>query len=462
MLNPNQADVRQRLDLVRIGNQWVDRTTIARKQQRVKEAREAYEHWLPIITKLAPQLSSPDLAKREAATEQVLAIRDPAALPTLQELLGSRGEAQEMLVLRVCQNLPDLPATELIAWLAMECPAQRVRQEAARLLQQRDPADYAPLLIAEMYAPVQTKVESMPLSNGSVGLRRSFFREGATHVELFVSEARFDPRGVRNSPAGNSPLNSVLLQLAQAEAGARLATMSSDVAVEEQNRQTQARNERITEALVTATGEKLAPQPELWWKWWMELNELAQPDGKDVRYRYQFNQVDVQKAKTYSGNPYAASEIRLCVSCFNAGTPVWTDQGPVAIERLQIGDLVLSRDVETGELTYKPVLLTTVRAKRRLTALTVGEEKIQATGGHLFWVSGSGWVRAKELKSSDVLHTATNPISVTATEPGIIAETYNLVVADFHTYFVGQQKLLTHDNTPRQYTSVVVPGLKPE
>ena len=125
-------------------------------------------------------------------------------------------------------------------------------------------------------------------------------------------------------------------------------------------------------------------------------------------------------------------------------------------------DLVLSRDVETGELAYKPVLLTTVRAKRQLTELTIGEEKLRATGGHLFWVSGTGWVRAKDLRSSDVLHTATNPVSVTDSQPGILAETYNLVVDDFHTYFVNKQKLLTHDNTPRLHTNVIVPGLKPE
>ncbi len=37
-------------------------------------------------------------------------------------------------------------------------------------------------------------------------------------------------------------------------------------------------------------------------------------------------------------------------------------------------------------------------------------------------------------------------------------ETYNLVVADFSTYFVGQQGILVHDNTPRRPTQAVVPG----
>jgi hypothetical protein len=35
---------------------------------------------------------------------------------------------------------------------------------------------------------------------------------------------------------------------------------------------------------------------------------------------------------------------------------------------------------------------------------------------------------------------------------------HNLVVADFNTYFVGQAKILVHDNQPRSPTRAVVPG----
>ena len=38
--------------------------------------------------------------------------------------------------------------------------------------------------------------------------------------------------------------------------------------------------------------------------------------------------------------------------------------------------------------------------------------------------------------------------------------TYNLIVADFHTYFVGEGKILSHDNTIREPTVALVPGLK--
>jgi hypothetical protein len=42
--------------------------------------------------------------------------------------------------------------------------------------------------------------------------------------------------------------------------------------------------------------------------------------------------------------------------CFVAGTLVHTDQGLRPIETIQAGDGVLSRDSQTGQQTYKPVV----------------------------------------------------------------------------------------------------------
>jgi hypothetical protein len=146
-------------------------------------------------------------------------------------------------------------------------------------------------------------------------------------------------------------------------------------------------------------------------------------------------------------------------SCLVAGTPVWTDRGPLAIETVQIGDRVLSQNVETGELAYKPVLRTTVRPQRPLLALEIGPRTVRMTEGHLFWISGRGWTKARDIKAGMLIHdvtgtTVVRPAGSTKAEP-----TYNLVVADFHTYFVGETKVLSHDITPAESTDVLVPGL---
>jgi hypothetical protein len=106
------------------------------------------------------------------------------------------------------------------------------------------------------------------------------------------------------------------------------------------------------------------------------------------------------------------------------------------------------------------VLRTTVRPTSPLVKIQAGKESFETSGGHLFWVSGEGWKRSRQLETGMVLHTASGPVRVTYVGEGANAPTYNLVVADFNTYFVGKQKLLSHDNTVRQPTSTVVPGLK--
>jgi hypothetical protein len=84
---------------------------------------------------------------------------------------------------------------------------------------------------------------------------------------------------------------------------------------------------------------------------------------------------------------------------------------------------------------------------------------MEATGGHVFWASGKGWMKARDLQPERRLHTILGTVDVDHVEPGEPQETFNLVVADFHTYFVGQAKILTHDNTIRRPTTCVVPGL---
>jgi hypothetical protein len=91
--------------------------------------------------------------------------------------------------------------------------------------------------------------------------------------------------------------------------------------------------------------------------------------------------------------------------------------------------------------------------------LVLGGEKLSATKGHPFWVAGVGWRMTKELQDGAVLHGIHGPVRVDGVESGEEAEAFNLVVADFDTYFVGESGVLVHDNTPRQPTKATVPGV---
>jgi hypothetical protein len=57
------------------------------------------------------------------------------------------------------------------------------------------------------------------------------------------------------------------------------------------------------------------------------------------------------------------------------------------------------------------------------------------------------------------LHTPTGAVRIDSVEPAEAEESFNLVVADAHDYFVGPRALLVHDNSPHQPTRMAIPGL---
>ncbi len=145
--------------------------------------------------------------------------------------------------------------------------------------------------------------------------------------------------------------------------------------------------------------------------------------------------------------------------CLLAGTPVWTASGPARVEEIRVGDLVLSQHPGTGELAYKPVLKTTVRPPERLVKVVFGDQALQSSGGHPFWVVGRGWVKARDVEPGSRLHVVEGTTDIVSVHATGYEQTHNVIVADFHTYFVTEAKILTHDNTIREPTRCAVPGL---
>jgi hypothetical protein len=141
--------------------------------------------------------------------------------------------------------------------------------------------------------------------------------------------------------------------------------------------------------------------------------------------------------------------------CFAKGTLVAAEKGLVAIETLNQGDLIWSRDEATGDFALRPVLHRYVTSGQAVMDLNVAagndNETIRATTGHPFWTPDKGWVSAVELAvnenlfsaSGDAVHIA--PIA----HPALAYETvYNLEIAEFHTYFVGRHGVWVHNALP--------------
>ncbi|AWF81932.1 hypothetical protein BTJ40_14465 [Microbulbifer sp. A4B17] len=161
----------------------------------------------------------------------------------------------------------------------------------------------------------------------------------------------------------------------------------------------------------------------------------------------------VKKIANGGGNGSKRGGCATCDSgcCFVAGTEILTKDGYKTIETLTIGDLVLAKDVENNIQDWKPVsqLFTKYREIYELIVVSdSGEEKrIETTDDHPFYIAGKEWVDAVELNPGDQIETDKNSTAIVKLVRlvGRTDTTYNIEVADFHTYYVTRLNLLVHN-----------------
>ncbi len=143
-------------------------------------------------------------------------------------------------------------------------------------------------------------------------------------------------------------------------------------------------------------------------------------------------------------------------NCFIAGTLVLTASGNKKIEDIEVGDEVWSYDEETGEKSLKKVVrLFGNKTDKWIHLLFKNDatkeiEKLVCTPEHPFYVEHLGWVEANKLLENDKVLLYNNTVATLIgkeVEPLKIAEaTYNFEVEDYHTYYVGEENILVHND----------------
>lgn len=144
-----------------------------------------------------------------------------------------------------------------------------------------------------------------------------------------------------------------------------------------------------------------------------------------------------------------ARDINNGTTCFVAGTNVLTEDGEKPIEEIEVGDFVYSTDPETGESEYKEVLQTFVNETSELVHIHVNDDEIVSTPTHPFYSPVRGWTSAFNLRAGDILVLSNGEYVVVEQVQHEILEApvkvYNFEIQDFHTYYVGKNSVLVHN-----------------
>ena len=476
---PNKVEAQHALGLHEFEGGLFTRQNIDDIEASRKQAEQDLKRFRPIVLDIRRRAAARGSAARDAALEELRLISDPAAIPAIEEMLASGAsykrelrklgragmeEFHHQLSLAATQALGHMPqhvATVELAKVAVLADWPDARILAAELLKPRPKTDYMPLFMAALQAPIESSVSVFAAPDGTIRLMQTYFQDGPDGDH---SHTRFISYEVENALEQRALVDKQHIAAVASSNRARAAgrVETDQLSVQARNEAAQQLNQRIISTLRIATGEDFGDDPAAWWQAWFDQNELYYTEDEPVYDTYEYDDYSYSYPVRPTYIPQRVVKPRpRTTSCFAKGTPVWTDAGAVPIDQITAGDMVLSQDPLTGELAYRPVLATTLRPPTRTVNLSVGGETITATLGHRFWTNGQGWQMAKSLKPQAALHTVEGPATLAAIEGGESVEAYNLMVDDFHTYFVGQSRLLVHDNSCPRPTRAPIPGMTP-
>ncbi len=458
--------MRERLGYVNLNGLWIRSEDFAHAAARQAEIAASLEKWGATIEQTL-RLVSGVRRQRDRGREQLFGIRDLSAIPAMERMGSSASEAAGVLLIEWLSRLDAYEASQAIARTALVSPHEPVRRVAAEALRSRPFDEYVPVLLGALKTPVTSELKTYVNPRGWVVLDLVFDAEAQDDRRQLVLTQEIGTTKIRRSIhpiTGKRTVTSeyrgldwgdvrvIRNQIRNNERQAVYARLQWNELIRETNR-------RAEMVLRDVTGTRDHAGPVEWWHWWDDFNEVLVSGTKPLHRVH----VEAERQYVTEGSKHVKKQPPLATcSCLVAGTPVWTEEGLVSVEQVQIGDRVLAQNVDSGELSYQPVLATTVRPPARTFQISTEGIQLRATGGHPFWVNGEGWRFARDLKPGMCLHGTDGSQVIKSVEPADEEEAFNLVVADVHTYFIGAGHILSHDNTPRAPTNALVPGLNRE
>jgi hypothetical protein len=481
-LDPGRDAAWKKLGYKKHDGRWMTQEQIDGVKADREAQAKADKHWAPLLEKWKSWLR--DKSRRADAEAALAGVTDPRAVPAIGKVFGLGGANDQIRAAQMLGQIDSPGSSRALATLAVFAASPEVRRTAAETLRRRDPRDFAGFLVGLLRKPIKYEIKPVggPGSPGALFVEGEKFNQRRIYAppappslaRFFSDSVPFGPyaqsqyddpwtafsalayqraqaaalMGLR-SPIGTIDVTTLAVQQdlliarnaieAQVAATSAQQQLAGDVAtIETFNNQARATNEQATSILRDVTGADKGDDPQAWQVWWADqLGFTAETPSQSPKPTVTTN-VPLAYLPSYAP--------RLHGYCFAAGTPVRTLAGEQPIETIQVGDRVLTQDVETGALGFQPVVALHHNPPHETLRIRLGDEAIVVTPLHSFWRAGRGWTKARDLKPGDAIRTLGGIARVADVESAGVQPVFNLDVARNRDYFVGHQAALAHDN----------------
>ena len=129
--------------------------------------------------------------------------------------------------------------------------------------------------------------------------------------------------------------------------------------------------------------------------------------------------------------------------CFSGDTLVWTSEGDKKIKDMQIGDRVMSINIEKDIIEPREITKLVNHKEEEILVITTKDDTIKVTGSHPFYEKKKGKVNARTLEVGDELMDDKFGLhKITKIETKAFNDTvYEIVVDSTHNYFISKQHI---------------------
>lgn len=479
--DPSNFEARQQLSYTFLFNRWFSPQELSAAKLAAENLEQQLKQWIPKVREWKINLESNDIKKRLKTLEQLKNLENPDVIPALDIAAGQANPTVAKHFVSAIGRFQTREACIALAGIAIANTSTDVGTHSIEILRKYPLEFYVPDLLDLMSTEYELTSQLVTRPNGEMVLQLVQMRElrnrfeknqmdklmavspqekakksSGMSVELIAGRLlQFQSVATSKNAVKNGLAASVISKEAKRDAEEAQAELDRT------NESIRSLQRNIAMVLRSTTDAKLDDEPRSWWIWW-DASEKSYNEGDkpyDQSYVENRSSMILQTQKVQAVTRYQ-SLIPRRLDCLALGTQIQTESGLKSIEKIQIGDLVVSQNIGTGQLSFRPVLRITRRpeAPTRDILLSSGET-IRATLGHPWWVTGRGWVKTKDLQKDYVLRTPEGFEKISDLQDREPIETLNLVIDQDHTIFVGQSRILSSDATELTPTFQRVPGV---